>query len=84
METQPNESIKHFYLFYIFLCPNLFQPYVLFVSRLYGVKGCSYWPAKPRAIQRALSLTGSLPGERSLDLHRATRRNRSDRPTKSV
>ena len=38
-------------------------------------------PAKPRATQGALALTGSLPGECSLDLRRASRRNRSDRLT---
>jgi len=65
--------------FYLFLCPNLFQPYVLFICRLHGVRGRPSWPVEARAIQRALALTGSLPSERSLDLRRATRRNRSDR-----
>jgi len=53
---------------------------VLFVSRLHGVRGHPRWPAEPRATQGALALTGSLPDERSLDLRRAPRRNRSDRP----
>jgi len=53
---------------------------VLFVSCLHGVRRRPSWPTEPRATQSALALKGSLPGERSLDLRRAPRRNRSDWP----
>jgi len=43
---------------------------VLFVCRLYGVRGRPSWPAEPRANRREHALTGSLPGERSTDLRR--------------
>ena len=67
----------HFYLFF----SNL---NTLFFSRLHGVWVRPSWPAEPRTTQGALALTGSLPGECLLDLRRALRRNRSDRPTKLV
>ena len=84
LREQSNRIYQTLLSFYLFLCPNLFQPYVLFVCRLHGVRGRTNWPVETRAIQRALALTGSLLSERSLDLRRATRRNRSDWPTKPV
>jgi len=71
----PNRIYQTLLYFYLF-----FQHYVMFVSRLHSVRGRPSWPAEPRATQGALALMGSLPGERSLDLRRAPRRNRSDRP----
>ena len=84
LREQTNRIYQTLLSFYLFLCINLFQPYVLFVCRLHGLRGRPNWPVETRAIQRALALTGSLLSERSLDLRRATRRNRSDRPTKPV
>ena len=48
---------------FIFLL--FFQPYVLFVSRLHGVRGRPSWPTEHRATQGAPAPTG-YPGETGL------------------
>ena len=42
---------------------------MLFFLHLYGVLGCYRWPAYPTATQSVVASMGSLPPERSLDLH---------------
>ena len=42
---------------------------MLFFLHLYGILGCYRWPAYPTATQGVVASMGSLPPERSLDLH---------------
>jgi hypothetical protein len=69
---------------FLFLFTLLFQPHVLFLYYLCGMRGRPSWLAKPRTTQGAPAPTGSLPGGRALVSHWWSRRPRCDRPSNAV
>jgi hypothetical protein len=86
-EDHPQSNLSN--LFFIgftfsFLFTLLFQPHVLFLYYLRGMRGRPSWPAEPWTTQGVPALTGSLPGGPSLVSRRWTRRPRSDRPSNTV
>jgi hypothetical protein len=84
-DPQSNLSNLSFIVFtFPFLFTLLFQPHVLFLYYLRGMRWRPSWPAEPRTNQGAPAPTGSLPGGRSLVSRRWTRRPRSNRPWQAV
>ena len=60
----PNRIKSKYRITFCLSNPRLFQPYITFFLRFYGVWRCLEWPADLRATLAAQAPTGSLPSSR--------------------